>query len=82
VATGLALLAPWRALADRSEWLLAALVALTALGIAPRQLAELRRRWQAVLALSVLPFAVLAPAARAEPVHVESTGRREALVAA
>jgi predicted Na+-dependent transporter len=63
VAAALALLAPWRALADRSELLLAALVALTAVGIAPSELAVLGRRWQAVLALSVLPFVVLAPAA-------------------
>jgi bile acid:Na+ symporter, BASS family len=63
LAAALALLAPWRALADRSELLLAALVALTALGIAPSELTVLRRRWHAVLALSVLPFVVLAPAA-------------------
>jgi predicted Na+-dependent transporter len=63
VAAALALLAPWRGLADRSELLLAALVGLTALGIAPSELAALRRRWQAVLALSVLPIVVLAPAA-------------------
>jgi predicted Na+-dependent transporter len=63
VATALALLVPWRGLADRSDLLLAALVALTALGIAPRQLDALRRRWRAVVSLSVLPFVVLAPAA-------------------
>jgi BASS family bile acid:Na+ symporter len=63
VAAGLALVAPWHALADRSEWLLAVLVALTALGIPPSELEEVRRRWQAVLALSVLPLVVLAPAA-------------------
>jgi bile acid:Na+ symporter, BASS family len=63
LATALALLVPWRGLADRSDLLLAALVALTALGIAPRQLDALRRRWRAVVALSVLPFVVLAPAA-------------------
>jgi predicted Na+-dependent transporter len=63
VAAALALLAPSRGLADRSELLLAALVGLTALGIAPSELVTLRRRWQAVLALSVLPFVVLAPAA-------------------
>jgi predicted Na+-dependent transporter len=63
VAAALALAVPSRGLADRSELLLAALVGLTALGIAPSQLVALRRRWQAVLALSVLPFVVLAPAA-------------------
>jgi bile acid:Na+ symporter, BASS family len=63
IAAGLALVAPWHALANRSEWLLAVLVALTALGIPPSELHEVRRRWQAVLALSVLPLVVLAPAA-------------------
>jgi predicted Na+-dependent transporter len=63
VATALALLVPSRGLADRSELLLAALVALTALAIAPSQLDTLRRRWQAVLALSVVPLVVLAPIA-------------------
>jgi predicted Na+-dependent transporter len=63
VAAALALLAPWRDLADRSEWLLAALVVLTALGIAPSEIAAVRRLWPAVLALSVLPFVILAPAA-------------------
>ncbi len=63
MAAALALLAPSRGLADRSELLLAALVGLTALGIAPSELVTLRRRWPAVLALSVLPFVVLAPAA-------------------
>jgi bile acid:Na+ symporter, BASS family len=63
VAAGLALVAPWHALAERSEWLLAVLVALTALGIPPSELQEVRRRWQAVVTLSVLPLVVLAPAA-------------------
>jgi predicted Na+-dependent transporter len=63
VATALALLVPSRGLADRSDLLLAALVALTALGIPPSELDALRERWQAVLALSVLPFLALAPAA-------------------
>ena len=38
-------------------------MALTALGIPPREVDEVRRRWQTVVALSVLPFAVLGPAA-------------------
>jgi BASS family bile acid:Na+ symporter len=63
VAAALALIAPSRGLADRSELLLAALVALTALGIPPSELGVLRARWHAVLALSVLPLLVLAPAA-------------------
>jgi predicted Na+-dependent transporter len=63
VAAALALLAPSHALADHSELLLAALVALTALGIPPSEAAEVRRRWQIVVALSVLPFVVLGPAA-------------------
>jgi predicted Na+-dependent transporter len=62
-AAALAWLAPSRGLADRSELLLAALVALTALGIAPRDLLALRARWRRVLALSTLPFVALAPAA-------------------
>ena len=62
-AAALALVAPSRAMADRSEALLALLVLLTALGIGPGDLVALRARWPAVLALSLVPLAVLAPAA-------------------
>jgi predicted Na+-dependent transporter len=58
-----ALIAPSRSLAERSELLLAALVALTALGIEPRRLGALRRRPAAALALSVGPLLVLGPLA-------------------
>ena len=49
-AAVLALVAPSRAVAERSELLLSALVLLTALGIAPRDLAALRSRARWVLA--------------------------------
>ena len=39
VAAALALLVPSKTLAERSDWILAALVLFTALGIAPSQLA-------------------------------------------
>ncbi|MEA2383783.1 MAG: arsenite transporter [Solirubrobacteraceae bacterium] len=58
-----ALLVPFRAAAEHSELLLAALVLVTALGIEPRRLVALRRRPATVLALSVAPFVVLAPVA-------------------
>jgi bile acid:Na+ symporter, BASS family len=58
-----ALVAPSQAVAEHSEWLLAALVLATALGIEPHRLAALRRRPGAVLALSVGPLLVLAPVA-------------------
>ena len=58
-----ALVAPAPAVAERSNLLLAGLVLLTALGIAPADLRELRRRPGLVLALSVVPLALLAPAA-------------------
>ena len=63
VAVAAALLLPTEQVADRGDLMLAALVALTALGIAPRAIWELRSRWQAVLALSLAPFAVLVPLA-------------------
>lgn len=63
VAAGAALLLPSEEATDRSDLVLAALVALTALGIAPRELWELRGRWQTVVALSLAPFAVLVPLA-------------------
>jgi predicted Na+-dependent transporter len=62
-AAAAALLAPSRAVAARSELLLAALIGLTALGIEPRRLEALRRRPGAALALSVGPLAVLGPIA-------------------
>jgi BASS family bile acid:Na+ symporter len=62
-AVALALLAPSQEIATRSDLLLAVLVVLTALGIAPRELWDLRTRWQAVLALSLAPFIALVPLA-------------------
>ena len=49
--------------AARGDLVLAVLVALTALGIAPSEPWELRSRWKTVLALSLLPFAMLVPLA-------------------
>jgi predicted Na+-dependent transporter len=63
VAVGLALLLPSDEAAARGDLVLAVLVALTALGIAPRELSALHNRWKAVLALSLAPFAVLVPLA-------------------
>jgi bile acid:Na+ symporter, BASS family len=63
VAAALALLVPSSALAERSDWLLAALVLFTALGIAPSQLVTLRQRKSALGALVLAPFALLAPLA-------------------
>jgi predicted Na+-dependent transporter len=63
VAVGVALLLPSEQAAARGALVLAALVVLTALGIAPGALWELRSRWRAVLSLSLAPFAVLAPLA-------------------
>jgi predicted Na+-dependent transporter len=62
-AAGAALAVPSRAIAERSEWLLAALVLLTALEIEPRRLVALRRRPRAVLGLSVGSLIVLGPLA-------------------
>ena len=59
LATVLGVLVPVRALADRSDAILACLVLLTALGIAPHQLAALRGRWRALVVLSAGPFVVL-----------------------
>lgn len=63
IAVLAAVVVPSRGVADRGDLILAALVALTALGIAPARLWRLRRRWRAVLALSLAPLAVLAPLA-------------------
>lgn len=62
-AIALALLLPSEEIAARGDLMLAALVALTALGIAPRALWDLHTRLRAVLALSLAPFLVLAPLA-------------------
>ena len=62
-AAALALLAPSGVVAGRADLLLAALVALTALGIAPADLAGVSRRAPLVLALAVVPFVVLVPLA-------------------
>jgi predicted Na+-dependent transporter len=62
-AAAAALVAPSGAVARRADLLLAALVALTALGIDPRRLAALRSRPGAVLALSAGPLVVLVPLA-------------------
>ena len=63
VAAGLALVVPSEAVAQRSDLVLAALVLFTALGIAPAQLATLRDRRAALVALVLAPFAVLVPTA-------------------
>jgi bile acid:Na+ symporter, BASS family len=60
-AAALALVVPSRALSERSDLLLAALVLFTALGIDPAKLAGLQRHAGAVAALIVLPLALLAP---------------------
>jgi predicted Na+-dependent transporter len=65
VAAAAALAAPSEAVAERSDLLLAVLVALTALAIDPRRLWALRARAAEVVALSVGPFAVLVPVALA-----------------
>jgi BASS family bile acid:Na+ symporter len=62
-AVALALVVPSGALAARSDVVLAALVALTALGIAPAQLATLSERRFALGTLVLAPFAVLVPLA-------------------
>jgi predicted Na+-dependent transporter len=62
-AAVLALLAPWSALAERSDVVLAALVLFTALGIAPGQLVTLRRRRVELAALVIAPFVALVPLA-------------------
>jgi predicted Na+-dependent transporter len=62
-AAAAALVVPSGAVARRADLLLAALVALTALGIDPRRLAALRSRPGAVLALSAGPLVVLVPLA-------------------
>jgi BASS family bile acid:Na+ symporter len=63
VAAALALLVPSTTLAERSDWILAALVLFTALGIAPSQLATLREPKLALAALVLAPFVLLAPLA-------------------
>jgi len=63
VAAAAALVAPSAAVAERSDLLLAALVALTALGIDPRRLSALRSRPVPVVALSAGPLLVLVPLA-------------------
>lgn len=63
IAVAAAAIAPSRDVADRGDLILAALVALTALGTAPARLWRLRRRWRAVLVLSLAPLAILAPLA-------------------
>jgi bile acid:Na+ symporter, BASS family len=63
VAAVLALVAPSGGLAARSDVVLAALVALTALGIAPAQFASVTGRAAALGALVMAPFAVLVPLA-------------------
>jgi hypothetical protein len=62
-AVALALLVPSEQIATRGDLLLAALVGLTALGIAPHELWDLRTRSTAVLALSLAPFLALIPLA-------------------
>jgi predicted Na+-dependent transporter len=63
VAAAAALAAPSPEVAERTDLLLAVLVALTALGIDPRRLWALRARPGRVLALSAGPLVVLVPIA-------------------
>lgn len=74
-AVGLALLLPSDGVAARGDVVLAALVGLTALGIAPNDLWALRDRGKAVLALSLMPFVVLVPLAWALSLVFESPVR-------
>jgi predicted Na+-dependent transporter len=64
-AVALALLVPSEETAARGDLLLAVLVVITALGIAPHELWDLRTCFTAVLALSLAPFLALVPLARA-----------------
>ena len=76
VLAGLAaLIRPSGTLAGNSDLILALLVLATALGIAPERFSELGRRWRLVLALSVVPFVVLAPTAWAVGRPFESPAR-------
>jgi bile acid:Na+ symporter, BASS family len=59
-AAALALVVPSTGFSERSDLLLAGLVLFTALGIDPAKLADLRRHAGAVVALVVVPFALLA----------------------
>lgn len=59
LAVLLALAAPSRALARRSDWLLAGLVLFTAAGIEPRRLLSLRDRPGPLVGLSIVPLVVL-----------------------
>jgi len=59
LGAALALVIPSHPLARRSDLLLAALVLVTALGIAPRRLVMLRERLGTLLILSISPFLVL-----------------------
>jgi hypothetical protein len=69
VAAALALRVPSKPLAERSDWILAALVLFTALGIAPSQLATLGERKLALAALVLVQFGQLCvePAASWSP---------------
>jgi predicted Na+-dependent transporter len=62
-AAALGLVAPSTGMSERSDQVLAALVLFTALGIRPAQLAGLRRRAGALVALIAVPFLLLAPLA-------------------
>lgn len=63
LAAALGLLVPSPTLAERSDLVLAALVLLTALSIAPAQLITLRERKAALAALVFVPFVLLVPLA-------------------
>ena len=80
VAVVLALAVPSDDVAERGDLVLAILVAFTALGIAPDRLWRLRRRWRAVLALSVGPLVVFAPLAWAISLLFSSPVREGVLV--
>jgi bile acid:Na+ symporter, BASS family len=60
-AAVLGLVAPSDTLAERSDYVLAALVLFAALGIEPSQLVSLRERKLALAALVAVPFVLLAP---------------------
>jgi hypothetical protein len=74
-----ALVAPSRALAERSDLVLAALVLFTALGIPPSELAGLRARKVVVAGLVFAPFALLAPLAWAVSRLVDDPAREGVL---
>jgi BASS family bile acid:Na+ symporter len=79
VAVVVAVLVPSDDVVARGDLVLAMLVLLTALGIAPRALWSLKSRWKAVLALSLAPFPFLVPLAWALSLPFQSPVREGVL---